>query len=113
MNIMKIFILLNAIVTLSVKAFSCDQGQCYCLDNRPNVNILYMNEVQILDFESIMRNLPNLYLTLLNMRYFKCEWLIEIPKKIHLHTNMCVSYPRAELTTGVIMTTHSEYQIKF
>ena len=33
-----------------------------------------MNEVQILDFDSIMMNLPNLeHLTMLTMKYFRCE----------------------------------------
>ena len=71
---------------------------------RVNVNFLYMDQVQILDFESIIRNLPNLeHLTLMNMRYFRCNWLNGIPSEINLHTNMCASYP----TTLYVSTARS------
>ena len=112
-----ILILINSFLR-NVQGYSCEQGQCYCFDNRitcidmtgpkfryrVNVNFLYMDQVQILDFESIIRNLPNLeHLTLMNMRYFRCDWLNGIPSEINLHTNMCASYP----TTLYVSTARS------
>ena len=77
---------------------------------RVNVNFLYMDQVQILDFESIIRNLPNLeHLTLMNMRYFRCEWLNGTPSGINLHTNMCVSYPTTVSTTTTTSYPMTEY----
>ena len=77
---------------------------------RVNVNFLYRDQVQILDFESIIRNLPNLeHLTLMNMRYFRCEWLNGIPSGINLHTNMCASYPTTVSTTTTTSYPMTEY----
>ena len=117
MRMLLILILINSFLR-NVEGYSCEQGQCYCFDNmityidmtgpkfryRVNVNFLYMDQVQILDFESIIRNLPNLeHLTLMNMRYFRCDWLNGIPSEINLHTNMCASYP----TTLYVSTARS------
>ena len=113
MAVIFIFILSSTLIA-NVKGYSCDQGQCYCFDNRitcidmtgpkfryrMNINILYIEHVQILDFESIIKNLPNLeYLTMMNMRFFRCEWLNDIPKGINLQTNMCVTHPKSETTS--------------
>ena len=119
MAMIMIFILSSTLLG-TVKGYSCDQGQCYCFDNRitcidmtapkfryrVNINILYMEHVQILDFESIIKNLPNLeYLTMMNMRFFRCEWLKIIPSGINLYTNMCVSYSTSETTAPSESTT--------
>ena len=113
MAVIFIFILSSTLIA-NVKGYSCDQGQCYCFDNRitcidmtgpkfryrMNINILYMEHVQILDFESIIKNLPNLeYLTMMNMRFFRCEWLNDIPKGINLQTNMCVTHSKSETSS--------------
>ena len=123
MGLITIFILIDAIFGY-VKSDSCEQGQCYCFDNRitcidvtgpkfryrVNVNILYMEQVQILDFDSIFMNLPNLeHLTMMNMRYFRCEWLGNIPSEINLHTNMCASYLSSEINSMTYMTTTGKY----
>ena len=55
-------------------------------------------------------NLPNLeHLTMMNMRYFRCEWLSNIPSEINLHTNMCASYLISEINSVTYMTTTGEY----
>ena len=117
MRMLLFLILINSFLR-NVEGYSCEQGQCYCFDNRimcidmtgpkfryrVNINFLYMDQVQILDFESIIRNLSNLeHLTLMNMRYFRCDWLNGIPSEINLHTNMCASYP----TTLYVSTARS------
>ena len=106
MGIIIIFIFINVILG-NVKSDSCEQGQCFCFDNRItcidmtgpkfryriNVNFLHMDQVQILDFDSILKNLPNLkHLSMMNMRYFRCEWLNSIPSGINLHTNVCIPF---------------------
>ena len=123
MAMMFIFILSITFIG-TVKGYSCDQGQYYCFDNRItcidmtgpkfryrlNINILYMEQVQILDFESIIKNLPNLeYLTMMNMRFFRCEWLKVIPSGINLYTNTCVSHPTSEATSATESTTDASY----
>ena len=68
MGVIIIFIFITAILGKIIKGDSCEQGQCYCFDNRitcigttgprfryrVNVNFLYMDQVQILDFDSIL-----------------------------------------------------------
>ena len=63
------------------------------------------------DFDSIIKNLPNLeYLTMMNMRFFRYEWLKDILSLINLHTNMCVFYPTTECTTAAsYWTSTGEY----
>ena len=119
MGIINIFISINAFLG-NVKRDSCEQGQCYCFDNRItcidmigpkfryriNVNFLHMVQVQILDFDSIFKKLPNLkHLTMMNMRYFRCELLKNIPSGINVHTNMCVSYSTYSKTTSYMTST--------
>ena len=124
MGVIIIFIFITAILGKIIKGDSCEQGQCYCFDNRitcigttgprfryrVNVNFLYMDQVQILDFDSIFNNLPNLeHLTMMNMRYFKCDWINDIPSGISLHTNMCVTYSSTEIKTEGYMTKTEAY----
>ena len=57
---------------------------------RATVSMLYMDNVQIINLVDILKKLPNLrYLTLMNMQYFDCEWVKNLPKHIYLKTNMC------------------------
>ena len=59
---------------------------------RATVRILYMEKVQLLNLKDILKNFPNLrYLTLMNMEYFNCNWLENLPEHIHLRSNMCYS----------------------
>ena len=112
MAMIMIFILSSTLLG-TVKGYSCFDNRITCIDMtapkfryRVNINILYMEHVQILDFESIIKNLPNLdYLTMMNMRFFRCEWLKIIPLGINLYTNMCVSYSNSETTAPSESTT--------
>ena len=87
-----------------VLGHSCDYGECSCVDDmvtcvdvtgprfkfRATVTMLYMDNVQIINLVDILKKLPNLrYLTLMNMAYFDCEWIKDLPKHIYLKTNMC------------------------
>ena len=87
-----------------VLGYSCDYGECSCVDDmvtcvdvtgprfkfRATVTMLYMDNVQIINLVDILKKLPNLrYLTLMNMAYFDCEWIKDLPKHIYLKTNMC------------------------
>ena len=87
-----------------VLAYSCDYAECSCLDDmitcvdvkaphfkfKATASMLYMDIVQIINLTDIIKKLPNLkYLTLMNMQYFNCKWLKDLPKHIYLRTNMC------------------------
>ena len=87
-----------------VLGYRCDYGGCSCVDDmvtcvdvtgpyfkfRATVSMLYMDNVQIINLVDILKKLPNLrYLTLMNMSYFDCEWIKDLPKQIYLKTNMC------------------------
>ena len=89
-----------------VLGYSCDYEECSCVDDmitcvdmtapkfkfRATVTILYMENVQLLNLRDIIKKLPNLrYLTLMNMKYFTCKWIENVPDHIHLKTNMCHS----------------------
>ena len=89
-----------------VLGYSCDYDECSCVDDmvtcvdvsaprfnfRATVRILYMEKVQLLNLKDILKNFPNLrYLTLMNMEYFNCKWLENLPEHIHLRSNMCYS----------------------
>ena len=93
-----------------VSSYSCDYSYCSCLDDmitsvdvtapqfkyRATVTMLYMDNVQIVYLKNIIRKLPNLrFLTLMNMKYFNCDWLQDVSKDIYLKTNMCQSYSTA------------------
>ena len=59
---------------------------------RPAVTILYLERVHLIDIKSILLSFPSLqYLTLKDMKYFKCEWIDEITEGINVRTNMCQS----------------------
>ena len=114
---MIIIFILSSTFLGTVKGYSYDQGQCYCFDNRitcigmtgpkfryrVNINILYMEHVQILDFDSIIKNLPNLeYLTMMNMRFFRCH------RSYHrglIYIQISVSYSTSETTAPSESTT--------
>ena len=95
---------------------SCHQGICNCRDDmifcidmavpsfdyRPTVTRLYLERVQLLELESIIKALPNLiYLSLVDMEYFSCSWMEDIPKDVVVTTNMCMT------TTGLPLTSSS------
>ena len=82
-----------------VLGYSCDYDECSCLDDmiicvdvtaprfkfRATVSMLYMDNIQILNLKDIFESLPNLrYCTLMNMQYFNCKWLEDLPKYINL-----------------------------
>ena len=91
----------------TVSGFSCDYAECTCMEDmiicidvtaprfkyRATVSMLYMDKVQVINLMEMIKNLPNLqYLSLMNMRYFNCEWLIGLPKQIYVKSNMCLNF---------------------
>ena len=55
--------------------------------------MLYMDNVQVVNLMDIIKSLPNLrYLSLINMKYFNCKWLMELPKHLYVRTNMCLNF---------------------
>ena len=93
---------------------SCHQRICNCRDDmifctdmavpsfnyRPSVTRLYLERVQLLELESIIKALPNLmYLSLVDMEYFTCSWM-DIPKNVVVTTNMCMATTRLPLTSS-------------
>ena len=86
--------------------FRCDYAECTCMDDmltyvgvtaprfkyRATVTMLYMDNVQVVNLLDVINNLPNLrYLSLMNMKYFNCKWLKELPKDVYIRTNMCLN----------------------
>ena len=103
---------LNALTTAGStschqKVCNCREDMIFCIDvsvpsfnYRPVVTRLYMERVQLLELESIIRALPNLvYLSLVDMQYFNCDWMGEIPSNVIVTTNMCL------VSTGLPLTT--------
>ena len=78
---------------------SCDDETIFCLDvvtpffiYRPSVTRLHMEKVQVLGMQNIFTSLPSLhYLTLIDMLYFNCNWIKDMPQQIKLLGNMCQS----------------------
>ena len=78
---------------------SCDDELIFCLDvitpsfiYRPSVSRLHMERVQVLGMQNIFNSLPSLeYLTLIDMLYFNCNWIKDMPQQIKLMGNMCQS----------------------
>ena len=67
-------------------------------DYRPGVTRLYLERVQLLEMGSIIRALPNLmYLSLVDMEYFNCSWIEDIPPDVIVTTNMCMA------STGLLL----------
>ena len=53
---------------------------------------LYMERVQVLEIKSILSSLPSLrYLAMIDMIYFNCKWMQDIPDHITVTVNMCPS----------------------
>ena len=90
-----------------VSGFSCDYAEWTCMDDmitcigvtasrfkyRAPVTMLYMDNVQVVNLMDIIKSLPNLrYLSLINMKYFNCKWLMELPKHLYVRTNMCLNF---------------------
>ena len=69
---------------------NCRDDMIFCIDMavpsfnyRPSVTRLYLERVQLLELESIIKALPNLmYLSLVDMEYFSCSWMEDIPKML-------------------------------
>ena len=93
-----------------VSSYSCDYSECSCVDDmiscvdvtaprikyRATATMLYMDIVQVVNLKDIFRKLPNLrFLTLMNMKYFNCNWLLDLSRHTYLKTNMCQSYSTA------------------
>ena len=58
---------------------------------RATVTMPYLDNVQVVNLIDILKNLPNLkYLSLVNMKYFNCKWMKEIPRDVYVRTNMCL-----------------------
>ena len=85
--------------------FSCNKEECSCVDHiatcinvsypsffyRPTITILYMRGVQLNGITDILRSFPNLrYITLIDMVYFNCKWIKEIPVTIRVNTDNCM-----------------------
>ena len=97
---------------------SCHQRICNCRDDmifcidmavpsfnyRPSVTRLYLERVQLLELAPIFKALPNLlYLSLVDMQYFSCSWMEDIPQNIVVTTNMCM------VSTGLPLTSSSRW----
>ena len=103
---MIIICLLILSLSTGINCTSCDQGICTCNNHialcinvltptfkyRPEITSLYLQKVQILGFENILRMLPNLkYLTLRDMLYFNCEWMNDLSTSIVISSDSCLS----------------------
>ena len=99
----QIFILLTLLLGL-IKSKGCFQGMCNCEEDmavcidvvwvkftyNPKIRILYLKEMEILDIHLVLENFPSLkYWTILDIMYFNCTWIKEIPVEIIVATNMC------------------------
>ena len=102
---MKIIIVFLLLMISKSSSFSCDKEECSCVDYivtcinvfhpsffyRPIITVLYMRGVQLNGISHLIRSFPNLgYITLLDMVYFDCKWIDEIPSTITVFTNNCV-----------------------
>ena len=99
------FLVINFMLQ-GLNATFCEQGLCSC-DNtvvvcidlttprfkyRPEITTLYLERVQLQGVVDLLRNLPNLkYLTMVNMLYFNCAWMVDIPQDIILTFDDCAS----------------------
>ena len=99
----QIFILLALLPGL-IKSKGCFQGMCNCEEDmavcidvlwvkftyNPKIRILYLKKLEILDIYLVLENFPSLkYWTILDIMYFNCTWIKEIPVEIIVVTNMC------------------------
>ena len=111
LKVVNILFIFGLIFSWKCFGYSCDYSECSCLDDmitcvdvtaprfkyRATVTMLYMENVQIVDLREIIRKLPNLkFLTLMNMKYFDCNWLQLLSEDVRLRTNMCQSYTKAD-----------------
>ena len=96
---LKIKFLVINILLQGLDATFCDQGLCSC-DNgfavcidvttpwfryRPEITTLYLERVQLVGIVHLLESLPNLkYLTMIDMLYFSCDWMMDIPQNIVL-----------------------------
>ena len=114
-NLLTVFVLL---VTRETASFSCNKEECSCVDHiatcidvfypsffyRPSITILYMKEVQLNGITDILRSLPNLkYITLIDMVYFNCNWIKEIPITITVNSNNCMVQPTSKFLCIIII----------
>ena len=77
---------------------NCEEDMAVCIDvvwvrftYSPRIRILYLKQIQIEDIDQVLNNFPSLkYWTMMDMIYFNCSWIKEIPKDIRVITNMCI-----------------------
>ena len=56
----------------------------------PKIRILYLKQLEYLDIHLVLKNFPSLkYWVMMDMMYFNCSWIKEIPLQIKVSTNMC------------------------
>ena len=76
---------------------NCEEDMAVCIDvvwveftYSPKIRILYLKQLEILDIHLVLENFPSLkYWTMVDMMYFNCSWIKEIPVEITVSTNMC------------------------
>ena len=106
--------------------YICEYNECTCVEEmitciditaprfkfRPTVTKLYMENVQIVDINKMIHNLPNLkYVTLVNINYFNCKWLDNFPSYTFVRTNLCDSEDESLLTKISIVQSHTDANI--
>ena len=102
---LKVILVIFCIIYRESSSFSCEREECSCVDNivtcinvfhpsffyRPSITVLYMSEVQLNGISHLIYSFPNLeYMTLLDMVYFNCNWIEEIPSGITVFNNNCI-----------------------
>ena len=76
---------------------SCDNGFAVCFEvtnpwfrYRPEITALYLERVQLIGVIELLQSLPNLkYLTMVDMLYFNCVWMVDIPQNIVVTFDQC------------------------
>ena len=99
----QIFILLGFLPGL-IYSKACFQGMCNCEEDmavcidvvwveftyNPKIRILYLKQLEYLDIHLVLKNFPSLkYWAMMDMMYFNCSWIKEIPLQIIVSTYMC------------------------
>ena len=76
---------------------NCENDMAVCIDvvwgeftYNPKIRILYLKQLEYLDIHLVLKNFPSLeYWVMMDMMYFNCSWIKEIPLQIKVSTNMC------------------------
>ena len=106
MNKLNVIFVIFLLISRESSSFSCNKEECSCVDYivicinvfhpsffyRPSITVLYMRGVQLNGITHLIRLFPNLgYITLLDMVYFNCKWIDEIPSTITVFSNNCIT----------------------